>query len=77
MSQELKPQDTSVPEPQEERKRTKQRRKKKSVKFSDVLFWFSMHRQAALFLLPVAAAVFAFLIAPAIGKFRRHGGRFI
>ncbi len=68
MSQELKPQDTSVPEPQEERKRTKQRRKKKSVKFSDVLFWFSMHRQAALFLLPVAAAVFAFLIAPAIGS---------
>lgn len=68
MSQELKPQDTSVPKPQEERKRTKQRRKKKSVKFSDVLFWFSMHRQAALFLLPVAAAVFAFLIAPAIGS---------
>ena len=68
MSQELKPQDTSVPEPQEERKRTKQQRKKKSVKFSDVLFWFSMHRQAALFLLPVAAAVFAFLIAPAIGS---------
>ena len=54
MSQELKPQDTSVPKPQEERKRTKQQRKKKSVKFSDVLFWFSMHRQAALFLLPVA-----------------------
>ncbi len=68
MNQELKPQDTSVPEPQEELKRTKQRRKKKSVKFSDVLFWFSMHRQAALFLLPVAAAVFAFLIAPAIGS---------
>lgn len=68
MNQELKPQDTSVPELQEERKRTKQRRKKKSVKFSDVLFWFSMHRQAALFLLPVAAAVFAFLIAPAIGS---------
>ncbi len=68
MSQELKPQDTSVPKPQEERKRTKQQRKKKSVKFSDVLFWFSMHRQAALFLLPVAAAVFAFLIAPAIGS---------
>ena len=68
MSQELKPQDTSVPKPQEERKRTKQRRKKKSVKFSDVLFWFSMHRQAALFLLPVAAAVFAFLIAPAVGS---------
>lgn len=68
MSQELKPQDTSVPEPQEELKRTKQRRKKKSVKFSDVLFWFSMHRQAALFLLPVAAAVFAFLIAPAVGS---------
>ena len=68
MSQELKPQDTSVPKPQEERKRTKQQRKKKSVKFSDVLFWFSMHRQVALFLLPVAAAVFAFLIAPAIGS---------
>ncbi len=68
MNPELKPQDTSVPELQEERKRTKQRRKKKSVKFSDVLFWFSMHRQAALFLLPVAAAVFAFLIAPAIGS---------
>ncbi len=68
MNPELKPQDTSVPKPQEERKRTKQRRKKKSVKFSDVLFWFSMHRQAALFLLPVAAAVFAFLIAPAIGS---------
>ena len=68
MSQELKPQDTSVPKPQEERKRTKQQRKKKSVKFSDVLFCFSMHRQAALFLLPVAAAVFAFLIAPAIGS---------
>ena len=77
MSQELKPQDTSVPEPQEERKRTKQRRKKKVCQIFRCTVLVFYAPSGSTVSLTCCRSCFCVFNRASNWKFRRYGGRFI